>query len=185
MALNISAGQRNGAPSSERRGLADELLDELTAWNPRDRVGTFKRWHAGALSLVHLNVLTLLEARGPMSMSHLAEALDVSIASATGIVTRMERRGFVERRHDAADRRVVLVHPTDRGGGVFREMEAHRRDRLGGLLLELSEDELAGLLAGLRALRAARARLVAAESSAAAAGTDCPADEVPSAEAGR
>ena len=103
------------------------IVDELTTWNPRERMGVFRKWLEGSLSLVHLNVLTVLEAAGPLSMSKLAEALDVSVASATGIVDRMEKRGLVERRHDDADRRVVLVHPTEPAGGLRRHGEMRRR----------------------------------------------------------
>ena len=57
-----------------------------------------RHWPGGALSLVHLNVLAVLQEEGPLPMSGLAESLDVSHASATGIVDRMEQRGLVERR---------------------------------------------------------------------------------------
>lgn len=155
---NLSATQNTAAPG-DRQAIIDDLLDELTAWPSRDRAGTFRTWHRGAFSLIQLNVVAVLEADGPLSMSRLAEALDVSVASATGIVSRMERRGLVERRHDTADRRLVVVHLTERGAGLFRDLEAHRRERLAQLLHELTPDELTGLLRGLRALRAARARL--------------------------
>lgn len=147
-----------------RKTLADDLLNELTSWTPRERIGAFRKWHRGALSLVHLNVLTLLEADGPLSMGHLAEALDVSVASATGIVSRMMARGVVERRHDADDRRVVLVHLTERGARVFQNLEQHHRERLAKLLDQLSEQELTGFLLGLRSLRAARAKMTDDES---------------------
>ena len=49
-------------------------------------------------------------------MGDLAEELDVSVASATGIVDRMEQRGLVERRHGPDDRRVVMVDLTATGG---------------------------------------------------------------------
>jgi DNA-binding MarR family transcriptional regulator len=147
------------AQSNQRKKLADDLLNELTSWSPRERMGAFKAWHRGALSLVHLNVLTVLEAEGPMSMGRLAEALDVSVASATGIVSRMMARGVVERRHDADDRRVVLVHLTPRGERVFQNLEQHHRERLAKLLEHLSEAEMAGFLLGLRAMRTARGRL--------------------------
>ena len=151
---------RKAQPAIDRRqALADDLLTELTSWSPRERIGAFRKWHRGALSLVHLNVLTLLEAEGPLSMGRLAEALDVSVASATGIVSRMLARGVVERRHDAGDRRVVLVHLTPRGARVFQNLEQHHRARLASLLELLSEDELAGFLLGLRSLHAARVRL--------------------------
>jgi DNA-binding MarR family transcriptional regulator len=159
MSLTISAKHSVPRESSGRAELADDLVRELTSWTPRERMGAFRRWQHGALSLVHLNVLTLLEAEGPLSMGRLAEALDVSVASATGIVARMTARGVIERRHDADDRRVVLVHLTPRGTRVFQNLEQHHRERLARLLDQLSEDEMTGFLLGLRAMRAARARM--------------------------
>ena len=135
-----------------RDRLADDLLSELTAWNPREWITAIKRWHRGplgALTLVHLNVIAELEMHGQMSMGQLAEALDVSVASATGIVSRMEHRGLVERRHAGSDRRVVMVGPTATGSKIFGEMEARRRARLGKLLEHLTDDELAGFATGL------------------------------------
>jgi DNA-binding MarR family transcriptional regulator len=169
---NISAEQSNesepGTGPTGRSALERELLEEMTAWSPRDRSGVFKTWHRHALSLVHLSVLTALEAEGPLSMKHLAEAMDVSDASATGIVDRMEKHGLVERRHGTSDRRVVLVHPTDAGAKVFTDMAAHRRGMLSKVLAELSEDEMTALLVGMRAIHAARHRLLAAT------GASCP-----------
>lgn len=145
---------------TDRGALERELLDGMTAWSPRDRGGVFKAWHRHALSLVHLNVLTALEVEGPLSMRRLAEAMDVSDASATGIVDRMERRGLVERRHGTGDRRTVLVHPTDAGGQVFLDMAAHRRGVLSQVLAELTEDEMSALLVGMRAIAAAKRRVL-------------------------
>lgn len=159
-ALNADATTR---PAVDRQALERELLDEMTAWSPRDRGGAFRNWHRHALSLVHLNVLTALEVEGPLSMRHLAEAMDVSDASATGIVDRMEKRGLVERRHGIDDRRVVLVHPTEAGGQVFSDMAAHRRGVLSKVLAELTADEIAALLTGMRAIHAARRRVFPGE----------------------
>ena len=161
MALNINTTPSSTAASNRRRRLADALLSELLSWSPREFVSAFRRWHRDSFSLIHLNVLTMLDANGPDSMSHLAEALDVSVASMTGIVDRMERRGLVERRHGGQDRRVVLVYPTDAGGAVFREIDRRRREGLAKLLQRLSDEELAGLLTGHRALRKARAAAAA------------------------
>ena len=149
----------NASRSSERQLLADELLGELTSWSARERMGAFHSWHREALSLIHLNVLAVLEADGPLPMSQLAEALDVSDASATGIVDRMERRGLVERRHATDDRRLVLVQLADAGRDVFRDLQVRRREHLASLLDELSGSELSGLLIGLRAMKGAGRRL--------------------------
>jgi DNA-binding MarR family transcriptional regulator len=151
MTLNVSGG---------RTTVPDDLLDELTSWPPGERVGLFRKWHQGAFSLIQLNVVAVLEAQGPLSMSRLAEALDVSVASATGIVDRMEHRGLVVRRHEEDDRRVVVVSLAEAGTHVFRDMAALRREHMGRLLAELTPDELAGFVKGIRAVRAARQRFM-------------------------
>jgi DNA-binding MarR family transcriptional regulator len=141
-----------------REVLVDEVLGELTHIRMKDWMGALKRWHEGALSMVHLNVLMLLQSNGPLPMSRLADLLDVSVASATGIVDRMEKRGVVERRHSEADRRVVEIHLTRRGNAVFLVMGAERRKRLKKLVALMSDAELGALLLGLRAFHAARER---------------------------
>jgi DNA-binding MarR family transcriptional regulator len=156
--LNIKQTQkkRTAAGPGRPRALVTEVLDELTSWNPREMIGAFQRWHAGSISLIHLNVLILLEGSGSLSMSRLAAALDISVASATGVVDRMEARGLVARRRDEGDRRVILVEPAEGGRRLFAEIDARRRKGLGKLLEHLSDRDLRGLLDGHRALRAAR-----------------------------
>jgi DNA-binding MarR family transcriptional regulator len=150
---------RGTARTRRSRPLADDVLEELTAWQSRLRMAAFQSWARGTLSIVHLSVLAALEHHGPLSMTKLAEAMDVSVASVTGIVTRMEKRGVVRRRHAEDDRRVVMVEITSAGANVARVMEKHRNQRLRKLLDGLTDEELASFLFGLRALAAARARL--------------------------
>jgi DNA-binding MarR family transcriptional regulator len=149
-----TGGRARQNPS--RRKTLDDLLDEFTFWGPRERAGAFRQWLRGSLSLVHLHVLTVLEADGPLSMSKLAESLDVSVASATGIVDRMEQRGLVERRREPDDRRVVLVQTTKAGTAVFDDLAQERRKHLAGLLDRMTDAELQGMLVGLRAMRRVR-----------------------------
>lgn len=170
MTLNISRQQSNPATKrasgrTSSRPLVGEVVDELTSWNPREFIAAFQRWHQGSVSLVHLNVLSLLEASGPMPMGHLAEQLDISVASMTGVIDRMEARGLVERRRDSKDRRVVLVHPGKGGRKLFDDIGRRRRLGLAALLSKLSDEQLQGLLAGHRALRAARLDLARSAGS--------------------
>jgi DNA-binding MarR family transcriptional regulator len=155
--------------SAARQRTITEVLAELTSENPRERVGAFRQWLKVSLSLVHLHVLTVLESDGPLSMSHLAEALDVSVASATGIVDRMEQRGLVERRREADDRRVILVHPTDAGDAVFRTIAEQRRQALIPVLDRMTDQELESFLIGLRAMHRVRAEAMATRNGHAAA----------------
>ncbi|HET7495994.1 MAG TPA: MarR family transcriptional regulator [Candidatus Limnocylindrales bacterium] len=163
MTLNdIANGPATGA---SRRRVVEDLLEELTSWGPRERAGAFRHWLRGALSLVHLHVLTVLEADGPTAMSRLADALDVSVASATGIIDRMEQRGLVERRREPGDRRVVLVHATDAGAAIFEDVAQERRQHLRALLDRMTDAELEGFLAGLRGMRRARLAAMSADDA--------------------
>jgi DNA-binding MarR family transcriptional regulator len=140
----------------DRTTVIADLLDELGRHSPADAMRAMRHWPGGRLSLVHLNVLFLLEHDGPLPMRALAEAMDVSQASATGIVDRMEQRGLVERHRDEDDRRVVRVAVTDGGRNLIEGMVAQRRDHLARMLETFTDEELAGLLAGTRAMRRAK-----------------------------
>jgi len=140
----------------QRESVLPEVLEELNQISFRDFQGALKRWHQGSLSLIHLNVLMMLRFKGPQTMSRLAETLDVSVASATGIIDRMEHKGVIERRRNDEDRRVVEVHVTDEGLAVFSQIQAERQARMSQMLSTVAEADLEALLRGLRAVRAAR-----------------------------
>lgn len=159
VALTIYLTQR----TMDRPALLKELLDEVGAQNPARAMRLMHHWPGGRLSLVHVNVLLVLEADGALPMRALAEAMDVSQASATGIVDRMEQRGLVERGRDDEDRRVVRVAITEEGRRLIEGLAAQRRDHLARLLDELTDDELAAFLVGARAMHRARERLHAGE----------------------
>jgi DNA-binding MarR family transcriptional regulator len=158
----VPLNERAERGAASRHKTVDDLLEELTSWSPGERAGAFRQWLRVSLSLVHLHVLTVLEADGPLPMGKLAEALDVSVASATGIVDRMEQRGLVERRREPDDRRVVLVHPTAAGNSVFRDIAMERRKHLAKVLDRMTDSELESFLTGLRAMRRVRREAMAA-----------------------
>jgi DNA-binding MarR family transcriptional regulator len=143
----------------DRQALLHQILDEVGTHNPADAMRAMRHWKGGKLSLVHLNVLFVLDADGPLPMGGLAEAMDVSQASATGIVDRMEQRGLVERQRDAEDRRVVRVAISDQGRRLIAGMADQRREHLLALLADLTDDELQAFLTGASAMRRARERL--------------------------
>jgi len=144
---------------SHRQALVAELVEELAAHTPPGVMRHLRRWPSGPLSLVHLHVLGILDEDGPLPMRTLAESLDVSQASATGIVDRMEQRGLVERRREDEDRRVIRVAPTAAGRQLLAGIVAERTGHFATVLEALTDEELAALLVGSRALRRAREQL--------------------------
>jgi DNA-binding MarR family transcriptional regulator len=144
---------------TERQALLEELMRELPTPTPSQAMRYMRHWPGGRISLIHINVISLLETDGPQPMRALAEALDVSQASATGIVDRMEQRGLVERRRDEEDRRIVRVVLTDGGRQLVEGVAQERHEHMRMLLEEFTDEELQAFLVGSRAMRRARERM--------------------------
>jgi DNA-binding MarR family transcriptional regulator len=145
-------------PTSGRDLLIEAALEEITQHGPKAMMHSVRRWSSGCLSMVNLHVLMVLAHEGAQPMHAIADSLDVSQASTTGIIDRMEELGYVARERDASDRRVVNVTITDAGRDLIAGIATERRERLATQLAEMSDDDLAALTQGLRALRAVRER---------------------------
>ena len=117
------------------------------------------------ISMAQLHVMNLLERHGEMPMSRLAEMIDVSDSNATGLIDRVEERGFVERIRVAADRRMVMVRLTPAGTHVLDEIEALREEILRRVLDQLDPKQLAGVATAMADLRAAVAATLTAPGS--------------------
>jgi len=83
-------------------------------------------------------VLTTLAEAGPLSQQRLAERLRVNRTLMVAVADELERRGYVERERDPADRRAYALHITPEGeaarvalGAVLRQAEATMTTRLG------------------------------------------------------
>ena len=107
------------------------------------------------VSMAQLHVMHLLERHGELAMSRLAETLDVSLSAATGLVDRVEERGFVERIRVPSDRRIVLVRITAAGRQMLEDVEVLRVGIIEQVLDELDEAQLAGVASAMADLRIA------------------------------
>lgn len=90
----------------------------------------------------HLHLMSMLDRHGQLPMSRIAELLDVSDSNATGLIDRMEERGFVERVRHPDDRRVVLVRVSDRGRQILTDIEVVRDDLMRRVLARLDDAQL-------------------------------------------
>ncbi|MGM9639499.1 MAG: MarR family winged helix-turn-helix transcriptional regulator [Butyricicoccaceae bacterium] len=68
-------------------------------------------------TMMQVSVLMALQAAPDkqLSMKALEHHFQIAQSTAAGIISRLEQKGFVEARSDAADKRVKLVHITAAG----------------------------------------------------------------------
>jgi DNA-binding MarR family transcriptional regulator len=147
----INAGTTVARDETPAGRIAAGIHDMIAAFRC---AGTGRLVKAG-VSMTNMHVLWLLEHHGDLSMSHLADLLDVSLSNATGIVDRMEERGLVERLRVPDDRRIVLVRLADRGLKALDEMEAVKQDGLQAILGHLDAAQIERVAATLDDIRAA------------------------------
>lgn len=109
-------------------------------------------WHEHGLTIAQIGLLFTLHETDRQPVGVLAEALHTRPATVTGLVTRLERAGYVHRGDDEMDRRVVRVAITPKGRSVLEEIRSEGRAFMHRAFVVLGEarvEALADLLTKL------------------------------------
>jgi DNA-binding MarR family transcriptional regulator len=109
---------------------------------------------AGELSMTSAATLADIERLGPQRLTLLAAREGVTQPAMTQLISRLEEGGLVRREPSPGDGRVVLVAITDEGRSTLTRRRAARRERLAGIIAQLSPDHRAALAVALPALDA-------------------------------
>ena len=107
------------------------------------------------VSMAQLHIMFTLQRSGEMTMSHLADVLNVSLSNATGLIDRLEERGYIARDRVATDRRIVLVRVTPAGAQMLSEVDALSDELMRSVLGRLPASQLRGVANAFSALREA------------------------------
>lgn len=138
----------------------------LILWKAYDSLRAHAECHIHSLGIGFSDfaVLEILLHKGPLPVNTLGAKVMLTSGSITSLVDRLARRGLVERRDDAADRRMRTVHLTPAGrkliGCAFADHEAAMERATAGLT-PAERTQAAELLKklGLRAAELRRADL--------------------------
>jgi DNA-binding MarR family transcriptional regulator len=151
------AAERPSDSSSTGEPLVGEIIAVLgEALSEIKCIGSERMARSG-LSMTHWHVLLLLARHGEMSMSRLAEAQQMSLSNATGLVDRLVERGLVERVGVPDDRRVVLVRVSARGEDQIAKVDLLREELIRRVIGQLDEPQLERLRGSLADVRDALA----------------------------
>lgn len=105
-----------------------------------------------------LSALSVIERKGPISVTALADTEMVRPATMSRMVSALVDEGLVRRREDKNDGRGVLVTTTAKGKKAFQRAQQQRLQHFAQALNALSPDQLSAM----RSLAAALERLTAA-----------------------
>lgn len=93
------------------------------------------------LSFPQFFLLAYLSSEEFLAMSDIAHKMGHSTAAATGLVDRLEKLGFVERKQAADDRRKIMVRITDGGINMVARMRKEIAKNISSVMAEMDAEE--------------------------------------------
>jgi DNA-binding MarR family transcriptional regulator len=99
------------------------------------------------------HILRILERRGPLPVSAIGKYLFIAKQNMTTLIDRLMDDGLVERRNDAADRRIVNVILTKKGGRFLKGRVLALKKIVRDNLSKLSDEEIESLHSAFRVIR--------------------------------
>lgn len=104
------------------------------------------------LSPARLSLLSVLVFAGARTVTELADAEQVTLATMSRLVRALEAEGYVGRAGNPTDSRSVIIRATAKGRRVLMVARRRRIARMMELLARLPEEEWTGLARALEAL---------------------------------
>lgn len=143
------------AAAAERPDPAGAIIADFRATMAQLKCASSEKLLRLGVSMAQLHIMFTLQRGGEMTMSHLADVLNVSLSNATGLIDRLEERGFIARERVATDRRIVVVRVTRAGEQMLDEVDALSDALLRSVLDRLPASQLKVVGHAISALRAA------------------------------
>jgi DNA-binding MarR family transcriptional regulator len=129
--------------------------DALAAYKKLHRAmlnSSASKWRDLDISMQQLRAIYFLRDEEEASVGRLAELFGIGLPAASLLADRLVRAGYVERREDPADRRRVLLSLTRVGLRLVTDLREGSHALLRRWMSSLSEEDLAALARGWRAL---------------------------------
>lgn len=120
-----------------------EIAQELRPSLSRLFLLYFRQADSFSISQAQMSIMTILEERGPLRISQIANLEAIRMPTASNAVNQLETMGLVKRVRDDSDRRGVSVELTQKGTEELKAIGEVRNQALARMLESLSPEELA------------------------------------------
>jgi DNA-binding MarR family transcriptional regulator len=151
--MRTKSGTPDVAPTASADDPYGPIIADFRAAMNQVKCATSERLVRMGISMAQLHILYTLQRSGEMPMSRLADVLHVSLSNATGLIDRIEERGFIERTGVPEDRRVVVISVTDAGRRMLEEVDAISTELLRSVFGRIGRTQLAGVGRAIAELR--------------------------------
>ncbi len=131
----------------------EELMDLLREVNK----GVFelvnealKEYRLGMTSMM---IMRQLHGQPGCSVSKLSRLTGLAKSHVSKTVDSLSEQGFIDKREDESDQRLVRLYPADKAEEKFQEIHAAVRRHLAVTFADLQSDAVEGLINGLQAMK--------------------------------
>lgn len=151
----------------ERLNLFKRFLDEKheTTVVHQHYLNTMREYAPNTnLYMREIHFLTAIDPGTSVSVSELAEKMEVTLGAASQMASKLEIKGFLYRTPDPADKRRTMVSLTEAGERMYAEHLEYDRDslkRIERMFQDYSDEEMERIIEAERIFRMAlKSRLV-------------------------
>ena len=106
-------------------------------------------WEARGLTLGQLRLMVLIDREDGLPLGEVAQQMEVSPATITGITERLVRKGLIARRSDPSDRRLIRVVLTAAGSDAVHDISRIGNRMLARIFREMGEKDLRSYVAAV------------------------------------
>jgi DNA-binding MarR family transcriptional regulator len=145
---------QRGMPDSPQLTLYDHALVALRRIIRATDLQSKKLARETGLTLPQFMILQSLKDKDDATIGSIAQDINLTQATVTTIIDRMQARGIVTRHRNTADLRKVNVRMTDAGRDLLERGPATLQDRFGERFAALPDWERHGIVAALQRIAA-------------------------------
>lgn len=129
-----------------------EALDLFHAMSRKLRATAFPCWMEIDFTIAQFKTFLVLAEERQVVIGHIAQQLGIGPSTAGHLVDKLVHAGVAERVEDPEDRRRTYARLGPKGEELYERLMVNR-NKIQAALKELSEEDLAALVQGFRALK--------------------------------
>jgi DNA-binding MarR family transcriptional regulator len=135
-------GEITYSESDLKNGLPAHLEQLLRTICFRIRVHGREALKNYSITAAQFDLLQRVYFNGPQTMTKLSQSLGVAKSTTSGLVMRLVRDGFLNRRRDETDRRIFKVEITPLGEQVIKAVIEMRVKYIEEVIKQISDDKI-------------------------------------------